>query len=250
MSCSTTFGPTQKTLVATSTTLQYEWMGGWELAIGVTALKAVIKRRTATAFQAQFAIQTAPVRTDKPNAPVPLGTPTSGEGETCSTVIDLTSYTSGNFWIRVGVAYSATSATVGSCDVTFTGGLSRCGRSLGVQVFTLSTLSTTNAYQPITGWQPALDLEVIKAAIVTTGIIGNFRFRLAYRRATTSQEVPGAWSTDLTSEWSQNGEAALSDTPLPSVGAEMWVQIGIQYYLSTGSALGQATVSVALAGKR
>lgn len=249
MSCTSSVGPIQETLVATSTTLLYRW-GPWELAIGVTHMKSVIKRRNTTAFQTQPAIQVAPVRTDKPNAPTVFGSLVSGNGETCSTVIDISSYTAGAYWVRVGVAYSATSATVGQSDVTFQASLTRCGKSLGVFLRSPTTYSTTHAAEPLTVWLPALDVEFLKAAIVVTGLIGNFRCRLTYRTAETSPEVPGAWTTDFGTEYSADGEYPLSDTQLANLSGVMWVQIGLEVYLSTGSALGHANVNVALSGRR
>jgi hypothetical protein len=150
----------------------------------------------------------------------------------------------------MGVAYSATSATVGQSDVFFQASLTRCGRSLAAHAVTLSTYSMTSGYYPLTGWLSTLEVELIKAALVCTGLIGSFRFRLAYRTATTSPENPNAWSTAFGTEVSANGETPEPDATLANVGGAMWVQIGIQYYLSAGSALGQATVGVALAGRR
>jgi hypothetical protein len=250
MSCSSNIGPTQRHLVATTTGLQYEWFSAWELCNGASALKAVIKRRQSTAFQAQLAIQLAAVRTDMPDAPIAIGNLAAGDGETCSGIVNITSDTVDKFWIRTGVAYSATSATLGQSDVTFQASLARCGRLLTNQTVTLSTYTTTNGYHVLTGWFSALDVEIIKAAIVCTGLIGNFRCRLAYRTANTSPEVPNAWSTTLGTVISADGETPEPDTTLANMSGVMWVQLGIQYYLSTGSALGQATVSVALAGRR
>lgn len=220
------------------------------MAVGVTALKAVIKRRQTTAFQTQLAIQVAAVRPDVPSAPQLLGSVASGDGEDCSGNVDVSSYTAGNYWIRVGIGYSATSATVGQSDVSFQASFTRCGRALATQSVTLSTYTTTNGYHTLTGWLPALDVEVIKAALICTGLIGNLRFRLAYRTALTSPESPNAWSTTLGTEVSANGETPQADAVLANVSGVMWVQIGVQYYLTTGTALGQATVSVALAGRR
>jgi len=210
----------------------------------------VIKRRNTTALQTQPAVQVAPVRTDKPDSPVALGSLTSGNGETCSTVIDISSYTSGAYWVRVGVAYSATSATVGQSDVTFQASLTRCGKSLGVFLRSPTTTTTTRSHEPLTAWLPALDVEFIKAAIVITGLAGNFRLRLSYRTAETSPEVPGAWVTDFATEWTADGEYPLSDTQLANLAGVMWVQIGLEVYLSSGSGLGQASVNVAISGRR
>jgi hypothetical protein len=99
-------------------------------------------------------------------------------------------------------------------------------------------------------WLPALDVEFLKAALVVTGLIGNFRCRLTYRTAETSPEVPGAWTTDFGTEYSADGEYPLSDTQLANLSGVMWVQIGLEVYLSTGSALGHANVNVALSGRR
>ena len=124
-----------------------------------------------------------------------------------------------------------------------------CGSVLGTATLALSTLTTTDAFAPVTGFVPALHAAKVKAALVVASLSGNFQCRLCYRVATTSREEPGSWSTTFDQWRSASGEYNTGDLT-PASANEMWIQFGVQYSLSSGSALGQATVTTTVTGRK
>ena len=92
-------------------------------------------------------------------------------------------------------------------------------------------------------WVPASLAKKIKAAVVVNSLSGNFQWCLTYRTATTSKDVPDAWTAD----WDTLRTATEVNTGelSPTLTGKMWVQIGIQYNLS-GSTPGQAFVQIVL----
>lgn len=111
----------------------------------------------------------------------------------------------------------------------------------------LLATSTADAFFVVTGWLPALQAEKLKLALVCSSLTGNFQYRVCYRLATTSTQDPGAWTTAF-DQWRTAGEAC-TGMLTPAGGSDMWIQVGIQYALSSGSALGQASVSAVVAAK-
>lgn len=237
-------------LVAPTTDTIYVWFTPWRSALGVKASRITTKRRAVTGnFQCRACIQTALVRADKPDDPVLLDSQMrAGAGETC-VAADTSSTAAGKMLLRYGVAYSVSSGGLGQADVELAVVDDACGAQVGSATATLATQTTDTTYFVVTGFIPALYAAYVKAALVITGLTGNFQCRLAWRAATTSTEVPGAWSTTFDTWHSANDEIGTGELQ-PSVGGDMWVQFAIQYSLSSGSALGAATISVAIGARK
>lgn len=247
MACGSDVLSGQQHLVVTSTTVLYAWYTGWILCAGMKGARMVLKNKAVTGnFQSQPCIQLAAVRADNPGGASTKGALTTGAGEACTGALDLTSDTGDMFLIRFGVAYSLSSgSTAGQADVGLDVAYDQCGSLLGAYTLSLTTTTTTDAFTVLTGWVPATQASKIMAALVARSVTGNFQYRLCYRTAATSKDDPGAWSTTLHS-WQGAGESNTGELGLTLTGV-MWVQIGIQYSLSSGSTLGQATISAAIA---
>lgn len=249
--CSSGPSSAQKHLVATSTEVVYEWFTGWRPTTGVKNVRFVLKRRAVTgSFQCRPCYQLAQVRSDNPDAPTLLDTGmTAGAGEKC-VASDVALSLGGKMLVRYGVAYALSSGTTpGQADVDLTVVDDGCGDTLGSVVANLTTMTTADGYFVLTGWHPALQSAVVKAAVVQSGLSGNFQARLAYRTATTSVEVPNAWSTAWDGWRGTNGEWCTGEL-LPSASSDMWVQFAVQYGLSSGTTLGQGVVSVTLTARK
>ena len=164
---------------------------------------------------------------------------------------DVSSDTDTALFIRFGVAQKLSSgaATLGQTDVLLQVGYESCGALVGSATLALKTRTTEDCFTPVSQWLPAMTVDRIMAAIVATSESGEFRCRLAYRTASASKNVASAWSTTFDAWHTGPGEW---NTGLltPVLANDMWVQVGIQYALATGTALGQATVSVAAAVRK
>lgn len=250
-SCSAPPAGGQVHVVATSTDAIYTWLTPWMLAPGASNAKCTLKRRAVTGnLQCQVAYQTAAVRTDKPDDPATIGAAQSGAGEYCTGKVDISAGTASKTWIRFGVAASLTQAgSPGQADVSLDSATDACGQLVGTTTVSPVTYSTTNGFVPVTGWLPALAVEKLRATIVISGLVGNFQCRLAYRVATTSKETPGAWSTTFDAWRTADGEYNTGDLT-PTTGSDMWVQVGLQFANSSGTAVGQATVTSAVHARK
>ena len=251
-SCSRPPADGQRHLVATPNAVAvYEWFTPWMPATGVSNVKAVLKRRALTGnFRAQVAYQTAAVRPDLPDTPAKIGSAQAGAGEYCTGVVDVSAGTATAGFIRYGAAIDLSAAgDPGQADVALDVTDDACGSPIGTATLALSTTTTANAFAAVTPWVPAQHAAKIRAAIVISGLSGNFQCRLAYRTAATSKEAPGAWSTTFDTWRTADGEANTGDLS-PTSANEMWIQFGVQHALSSGAALGQAIVSVALTGRK
>ena len=238
-------------LVATSTTVVYEWFTPWMLATGLDTVKAAIRRRgTGATFQCQLAMQVAPVRTDKPNDPSVLGQMVSGASETCTGLLDVSATTAANYFVRFGIAYSLTTgSTVAQADVSVDLSDDGCGSAIGALNVALQANGVGNSFVAATGWVPLLQAQKAKLAVVCNSLTGNFQWRVAYRLATTSTQDPGAWTTTFDS-WRTAGEVCVADLTPATTDNEMYIQLGIQYNLSSGSTLGQASISAVVAARK
>lgn len=102
------------------------------------------------------------------------------------------------------------------------------------------------------GWIPAIDVDKVNAAFVSSGISGDFRCQLAYRLAATNIQTPGTWNKLEGSTYrTTNGESTTTELTVPA-GSDMFVQFGVAYGQVTASSSppGQATVSTAVAVRR
>lgn len=198
--------------------------------------------------------QTAKVRVDAPDnwARVNLvggaaALTFAGNGDACSGVVDISALTSGKMFIRFAVGYfTSTAGDAASGDVSLAVSVAQCGQMAGTWSGELTTMSTTPSRQVVTGWLPALFVQLVKAGFLIGSVVGNFQCRLTYRTATSMRDVPSGWTplgTPLTSD------DILGDTSV-SLGAHMWVQFAIEYNLSSGSNLGSAYVTAAVGTRR
>lgn len=251
MPCGKIIGEDTRSLNATTADERYEWYTSWLSATGMDEIKTVLKLRNLNGnFQCKHAIQVAPVRTDKPDAPEALGSYVTTNSEACSGLYDLSGTINDQYFIRFGVMYNLSSGTFGRGDVTYQCSYAQCGQVLGATSVQLETSSTTEKYQVLTGWLPAIMAKKVMLAVVCASRSGNIQWRAAYRTATTSPEIPSAWSTTFDANgYRADGEFNTGEIT-PTVANEMWVQFGLQYNLSSGSALGTAAFQVSTAVRR
>lgn len=90
--------------------------------------------------------------------------------------------------------------------------------------------------------------------MIASGVEGsNFQWKPVFQTANTSKEVTNAWSSAWSPTVNFNAGAAeictgeIAPTTPP---AAMWMRLGTLYNLSTGSALAQATFSIASASRK
>lgn len=255
MACGGTTGSIQKRLNALSTTQAIEWFTGWISCVGLDDAMPVLMARAATSnyFEAQLVIQVAKVRTDAPEMPVLKGTaqtPTAGKFDYNPGVLDLTNDTVGAMFIRFGVAYKFVDGqSQAAADVELEVAYTRCGELAGSGTWQLSTTTTAEQYQVVTGMLPGILVDKVKLAAICASLTGNFEWRLAYRTAATQKSAPGAWSnvTDANAPYG-SGEVNTGDLAV-TVGSNMWVQFAIVYKLSSAGS-GQAGLTAALGVRR
>lgn len=249
MSCFTVTGPVSRHLTALSdAVVQCEWYTDWIPATGLDYVQGVLKNKAVTNnFEARMVMQTAAVRADNPDAPILLESNYQASGERCSSVLDLTTDLEDRFLVRFGVAYHLSSAgNPGQSDTSLELAWNACGKQVGGDTLQLQVPGTGSQYVPLTGWIPAHHAAKLKAALVVTNAHANFRCQMAVRTANTSREATNAWSTNLEGGWhTGNGEVNTGEVPL-SLSGSFWVQIGLEYSLSSGSD-GEATVTASIA---
>lgn len=250
MSCVKLTPSVTQSLAATSTTVRYVWFTDWMPAMAMDAASGVLKvANLANSFRVKPAYQTATVRVDDPDAPnSSFGSEVSSDSENfiSEATFDLDNVTPGKTFIRFGVAvYLNTAPNNGTADVTLQMAYRQCG-SLGAPwTGHLVATSTTEQFQPLTGWLPALGVVKVEATIIVGSTTGNFEVALAYRTALASPELPAAWADVTgTGEWT-NGEQNSGEKTV-SVTDKMWVQIGVRYNLTEAGSPGQADVAVML----
>lgn len=261
MACGKTLSPVSKHLVTTSITETVSDYTGWMSATGADKIKGVLKRAsvqlvgTAPTMSFRLCIQTATVRTDDPGAWVPITgfSAVFGAGESPISTQDITSYTAGQAWFRVGVMFALAGTTPkdGQADVELTLVVQTCGQSVGSTTQELVAFNTTSpSFVAVTGYLPTLLIDKVVAFFTLSGVLNTFQCRLCYRIASTSTSAPGAWTLLESSYRSTNGDSSTGELPL-TFGSEMFVQFGVAYcQLTAGSVPGQATVTVAVATRR
>lgn len=236
----TVFNPyVEHHLVATSTTVLYQWFTDWLPADGVDNIRAVLKCKNGGAsFSWQLAIQTAAVRADAPDSPALLGAQQTGSGEYQTGDISVSGSTGTKRMFRLGIAYNS-QGTVQQGDVGLEAGWKEFGTPLGARTVELSALDTGTKYAVLTPWIPATFMSKIKAAFSLNSITGgtsNLRYQLAYQTAGTSVQQPGAWTNaepngfvtpSATYDERNTGELTASTT-------DMWFRIGVAYGLTSG----------------
>lgn len=113
MSCAKVTKEVQKALLAATGTATDEYCTDWTLCIGVDTAWIVQKvaNMSASALSFQPIIQTARVRTSKPNASASLDVARNAVGETCTGALDIHTATEGQMYFRLGVSHKINSGT-------------------------------------------------------------------------------------------------------------------------------------------
>ncbi len=252
MSCGALSSAVQKSLVCTLGITSYEWFTPWLPCTGIDKFKAVLKNKNDSGdFESQVATQFAAVRTDNPDAPSTHGSALQDSGEYCTGEVDISSAGSTKFYVRFGVAfkvYGVSPSVPARANVELQVAYETVGQVLAPMAAQLSTTTTANQFVAVSSWVPVLNARKVKAAVVVNSLTDNFRWQLAYRVATTSKQVPGAWSTNFQGGYNTSGEFNTGELT-PSGVNDMWVQFGIQYNASA-SGNGQASVTAAVAVRR
>jgi hypothetical protein len=210
----------------------------------LSSFDAVVKAKAVSgSFRCQVVVQYAAVRTDEPDSPSSVGSALTGAGEALVSSGDISGTTANKMWRRYGIKYDLTSGSAATADVELQVVENTCGEVLTSWSGVLVASTSTRAFQEVGMWVPASLAKKIKAAVVVNSLSGNFQWCLTYRTATTSKDVPDAWTAD----WDTLRTATEVNTGelSPTLTGKMWVQIGIQYNLS-GSTPGQAFVQIVL----
>jgi len=227
-------------LVATSSTVQYEWYTDWLPTDGVDNIRAVLKAKNTSGgqFGWQLAIQYATVRADNPDTPGTLGTQQDSDGEYVTGDLAVGTSMQSKRLFRLGVAYFSAGAAVQG-DVALVASWKSVGTILGAQTVNLEVVDSGGIkYMPLTGWVPATFMAKIKAAFILSGltITSNFRYQLAYQLATTSVQQPDAWATaeaSWTTPSTANNERNTGEITV-SASSKMWFRLGVAYSMTSG----------------
>ena len=260
MACGRTDGPVSFRVNITNTVAVYFPVTAWIPATGVDKIKLVIKRKSvqlngvSPTFNVKVAAQVCPVRTDNPDSWQEIAGygPYTGADESCTGEIDVSSLTEDQLFVRFGVScyLGGTTPVNGQADLEVQVSYVSCGGIVGSFTQELRAYNTTSdAYVAVTGWIPAIDAAKVIAAIVLTGIAGNFQCKLVYRTAATRIQYPGSWtSLEAVYHTANESNTALQNLSITDV---MFVQFGLAFSQSSaGSAPGQATASVVTAVRR
>lgn len=249
MSCVRPLPPAHHHVEATSTTAVCTYLTDWLPGIAMDAATATLKlANTSGSISVQACIQMAIARTDEPSAPSTVGTAqtTNVEYYISAPTFDLATVVPGNAFIRFGVSYKVTTTpNQGQADVIREVAYRQCGVFLPPWRDHLVAVSTTRQFVPVTGWLPALGVLKIEGAVVVSSVTGNFVAIFTYRTAEASPDLPSAWDTTGIGSAFNGGEQNTGELPVTTTGM-MWVQIGVMYYLSSGSTPGNADLSVLL----
>lgn len=236
MATETVIGRTEQALSTVSTTMRYAWYSGWLPATGVDSIRSVLQARNLTGnFEAKLAYQVAAVREDNPSAPVAYGAYQSTNGAMCSGDVDISSDTTGAMLIRFGVGYDlSTGSSLGTADVHLELAYNSFGRIAARREVTVLTPDTSNYFEPLTPFLYAAHVAQVKAALIVSQSTANFQCRLAYRVATNVKEAPSSWSTTWDAWHTGDGEYNTGELA-PSASMDMFLQIGLQHSMSSGT---------------
>ena len=230
-----------KSLSTGTTTARTEWYTAWILCTGVDKVKAVLKRANAgSTFQTQVAYQVATKRTTDPSTPGVLGDAQTDDGEYATNLLDISTTTDGEFYIRFGVSYLTTNGVNDRAEVGLQVCLTVNGKTLSSRSLDLVAPNDSSYYVPIIAWFPSPMVTQAKAVINITQPSADFRCRLAYQTAATRVENPGSWASGDT--YHSSGEVATGELALST--SAMWVRLGIEYKCDTGDTNQQAHVDV------
>ncbi len=251
--CSKNASPVTKRLHVNNLVEQFEAFTGFEAAVGLDAIRIVVKRKSFTSagttpvLTVKPAYRIAEIRPNNPGAwiVIPGQSGWTGAGEGFAD-IDVSSLTSGKAGIQFGVSYtlSGGAPTDAQVDVEFSISYQSCGSSIGTRSQELNTFNTTtNTFVAITGWVPTLGVEAVVAFFVISGLT-NFRCQLCYRTGPTNIQGAGAWNLLEGANYrTTDGESSTTQLTM-SLTTVMFVQFGVAYSQSNaGAAPGTASVT-------
>lgn len=251
MACVRVTPAVQKHLESVNATDSVTWFFDWMPAIAMDEAFAILKMwNTINNFRASLVVQTAAVRTDKPDAPTLIGSLVNQAADDeyffTAAAIDLATLVAGKTYVRFGVAHDmSTGSSVGQSDVTLQLSYRQCGSLQAPWVGHLIATSSTNQFTPISGWLPAQSVLKVTGTIAFTSLTGALRIVLTYRTALATPELPDAWNTTgLGTPITTAGFTNTTELPV-SLSDKMWVQIGVMYWLNSGT-LGQADLMILL----
>ena len=249
MSCGRQTPYVQKSVIAVTVTTAagYEAVTDPIPCEGIDEFRAVIKVKSVTGnVQTRPIYRLFPVRVDAPNDWVEAGSWSDGDEDEDS--MEVTVATAGAFFIQCGFAYA--SSSTGTADVGMQVAYDQCGEVVGNWQGVLQAFSSSNTFQPVTGWIPAIHATKVKMALISTGADSNFQYTVGFQKATYLPESPSAWDTT----WDTAPTGAPYDGNEENNTGEMveawgtigWVRFGIAYKISSGT-FAQAYVSAATA---
>ena len=125
-----------------------------------------------------------------------------------------------------------------------------CGNTGTSATHSLHTTSTTVAYTWYTPWMPATGLDNIIAVMILTGLSGNFQAQLAIQTADVRPEAPNSPSLLGSAQTTTTPYCTGAVSVASSTASAMWVRFGIAANLTSGSALGQADVTLMVSDDR
>ena len=224
-----------------------EWLAAMAMDDATITMKMW---NTSNNFRATPAVQTAEIRTDKPDAPAAIGSlvnqTADGEYFFEATTVDLAAHTAGATFVRFGVIHDVSSVpNLGQADVTLQVAYRQCGALQAPWSGTLVATTSDNHFVPIGGWMPALGVTALEGTIVVTSLSGGLSIDLTYRTAVATPGLPGAWATSvLVTPITAAGESNTGEQAV-AVTDRMWLQPGLRFWRNTGT-FAQAEVSVVL----
>jgi hypothetical protein len=218
-------------------------------AIAMDAAAAILKMANlAGNFRATPVVQTAAVRTDKPDSASGIGTlsnqAASGEYYFDAADFSLSALTAAKTFVRFGLLYDVSSVGQGQADVQLEVWYRQCGYLLApVSVHVVATDAQLR-YLPLSGWLPALGVVKVEGTIVISSLTDDLTAQLTFRTAETSPEDPDDWDdTGIGTPRSANIEENTGELTVNTNGKGL-IQIGLMY--SSSGSFGQADIAVAL----
>lgn len=259
--CSDTSSPVTKRMQASNPVEQFVPFTNFRPAVGLDAVRAKITRKSVTTAGSaptltfKLAYRIAEIRPDNPGSWQTIaGFSVTGAGEDMVDV-NCASITAGNQWVQWGISMTlgGTTPIDGQADVELVISSQTCGSSAGTRSQELNTFNTqTNTFVAITGWLPTLGVDKVVAFFIISGLANSLRLQLAYRKATTSTQSPGAWAL-LEGAAYRTGDGETSTGEIGSLGltTSMYVQFGIAYsQVTAANTPGTASVTTTVWTRR
>jgi hypothetical protein len=235
MACGVLSDPVQQMLDSSSTVFTFMAFTPWYPAAGVDAVDLLGKARaTIGSSQWQFAIQTADIRTDRPNDWVLLDNQQTNNTERAANGLTLS--LGPRMFFRLGLAFrSATAGVQAAADLTMQAAFDSCGNRLPTYAFHAIATDTNTRFQAVTPWVPSRFAAGVKMAIIASAVSGSVQYQLAQQKAATSKENPGNWALIDPLSWRSGNAEVNTGLVSPTYTNEFWTRFGIAWKLSTGT---------------